>query len=225
MIEQSIQKSQQALETIRALAKHPHADLDEVGDLMAKLKTGIAALEGLKSLDLRISTKDIELAEEFIENTQVGQTSPKPSYETIKQILQQQRELSRLREIDENLITQFLKGSEVSFREANSIKTGKFLQGLGYLVSAGYNDYLDVLSEANWINIYKPQPIIETRRFFRKTMVSARPKNIGLLQFNNPPTAWNLEIYGRPYIPELVLAAKGMSKVFNHAIDTILVRD
>lgn len=235
-VERAVEKVENIIRVIRQVGDHPTVSPVETGSAVADLEDWLESLKALQRVSSRINLEDIDATEEFLKKLEEGNMPyEEGSFLTIRHILEQQRKLAALQNMELGAIQESLQGTDVSFGIPAPIRVGNWLKDRGYVTyqvevypaiskwSPGDLDHNDT-----YFGVYRHQQGSEEktvtslfgRRKYTKIERWVSVERVCSLDLASEP--WQMRICGRTAIPEALILAQGISKLAGEKIDAIL---
>lgn len=216
-----------AMEVVRMVAGHPNVDIEEAAEILVLIGEQLKAAQALNDLQ-GFSLEEIEGARQFIDALEPASGSQVEGFETVKRVLDLQREITVFSQFDERRIQKTLEGSRIKYDEANIVRVGKLLLALGYypgyiwgsrmrtLVPRYHDDSMSVLKQ-------RPGKVIKV--LGRRIIRPERSVNLADIKFRYHSTSsahlgndWGILVYGRENVPEAVRIAKHIEQEYNRVV-------
>lgn len=216
--EHALASVQDIEKVLRQVVEHPDVSAVEVGQALAPLQMWAEALKELKRASKGINLPDVEATEKWL--VELEKRSPDENFSSLHRILDQQRQLAGLQNLELQAIQESLQGTGVSFDIHPPLRIAEWARAKGYKVwslkqNPHYSHPLlepgsgDIRPSHTELTLYKPfyrtREIINNRSegpFWKKRNVSERTtvQDRSTLRICNlflKPRPWEMAIYGR----------------------------
>lgn len=232
MIEHGVQKvldqTKSIEKVLRQAGDHQEVSVVETGNALGLLEEWRQSLEEIKKISAGINLRDIELTEEFLDKN-------REECPSIRNILDQQRKLAALQNMETSAIQESLEGTGVSFGVPVPFRVGKFVTDRGYILytffgktlwpeeKLGHSDlsigisehhrYLVDYQEDEWYGFLG----MKKRKVTRQKKMS----DIKLIctLYNMRENPWKMGIWGTEVIPEALFLARGLRELMKGQIE------